>query len=370
MSFFNIVLMWSATFAASMSAFAASTSYLPFPRRDRPEVEVLLTEATKVAQDIRTRIGSSPMSSWITKEGNALSSGLPQASWPVTTVSGSMPLPSVLINGRRMALVSGYDSNFDAELLGESLLDQKRVYAAGFVLTEWLGTDPASFFSWVAQTIEPEAVPTEAKTIDVLLVHVALGGVPGERLIASPVKSDWDKLHQSSNPCYRFIALEKFGSVEQSPEALLELYRECLFETCSYLEAVALTEILRRKDFRPEVLALLAEYSATNPLESDGTFVAMRTEFTSLLHGVELVGQRAAGTAKSTVNPTLPVAAPVARGEKQAAPTTPPRSANPNPPEMAMQVPQIEHGSSSRKWWLLLSLIIGGAAYRLLWKRN
>jgi hypothetical protein len=93
----------------------------------------------------------------------------------------------------------------------------------------------------------------------------------GEKLGNKPDKKFWQMMREGRNPCYRLIALWKFDSVDQSPEEMLDLYRECLFKSCTFLEIRAMHRIYTENDRRPEVIALLKKYLDTKPLTNDGT---------------------------------------------------------------------------------------------------
>ena len=127
---------------------------------------------------------------------------------------------------------------------------------------------------------------SEVNSIDILRLAGALGYTMGAKLRSPLTKAAWERLHTAVNPVYRFIALEKLDSVEQTPSELLALYRECLLGSCSYLEARALSAIMHNQDYREEVAILLEEYKASNPPENDGTLPS-RKDVKSLMDGAD-----------------------------------------------------------------------------------
>ncbi|MBL9118275.1 MAG: hypothetical protein JNJ83_24935 [Verrucomicrobiaceae bacterium] len=152
------------------------------------------------------------------------------------------------------------------------------VYALSFSLLP-------SQLSWA--TRDHSETPDTVSLIDMLRLQSVMSAPPGRRY---PITRElWNTLHTSSNPVYRFIALEKFDSVEQTPAELLALYRECLFGACTYLEDRALEAIRSHNDFREEVANLLEEYLATNPPTNDGTFSGLRSAFDNPREGAKQV---------------------------------------------------------------------------------
>lgn len=100
------------------------------------------------------------------------------------------------------------------------------------------------------------------------------------RRSANPLtKSSWNKLRQSKNSMLRMIALSNFKAFEHSPSELLALYKECMFNSCSFLEIRALEAIRTKKDFRTEVAQILKEYLDSGPVENDGTVPNTKVAF-------------------------------------------------------------------------------------------
>ncbi|QIF01876.1 hypothetical protein [Roseimicrobium sp. ORNL1] len=118
--------------------------------------------------------------------------------------------------------------------------------------------------------------------------HYRQPGTPFRKQIP---KELWLQFYNSPNPCYKILALEKYDSTTQSPEELLKLYRECLFQTFGYLQVRAFEGILRSKDFRPEVQALLQEFLKSSPVEDDGTLPTYPFAIRNPIEGAERVLQ-------------------------------------------------------------------------------
>lgn len=145
--------------------------------------------------------------------------------------------------------------------------------AYAFLWTTLLDQHPQRAFEIMVEKAKSPAVAS----LDVLTVTASIGSFPGGRALnAAPSKADWAALIQSANPCYRFLGLEYFDAVPQSPDELLSLYRQCLFGACSYMEDRALTAINRHEDYREAVAKLLEEYAASNPVMDGGTMSKIR----------------------------------------------------------------------------------------------
>lgn len=188
--------------------------------------------------------------------------------WPAVAADGKMLLPQVLI--QEGGIIGGLDNMFLANALSASEQEQSHMEAYAVFWRILIDQHPQRAFALMAKRATTESVTT----IDVLHVTASIGQSPGNRrLSALPSKADWEALHQSKNPCYRFLALEFFDSVPQSPDDLLWLYRECLFGACGYMEGRALEAINRNEDYREAVAKLLEAYVAANPLLADGTML-------------------------------------------------------------------------------------------------
>ena len=90
-------------------------------------------------------------------------------------------------------------------------------------------------------------------------------------MVGHPNKADWQTLYDSQNPCYRMIAFEYYDTVGLTPDELLSVYTAGLMNSCSYVEMRIIYGIIKNRDFRPEVKALLQNYIASNPSDNDGT---------------------------------------------------------------------------------------------------
>jgi hypothetical protein len=275
----------------------------------------------------------------------------------VVTAVGRMPLPDVLPHTH-----GAFSGGFDAEPLLEQVSlngeDGGRMLAYVLLLEKMGGL---ALFGHISGAAKKNTVDI----IDVLRLQGLISSPPGGKLLPPPTLQQWAELHQSANPVYRFIALEKFDSVEQSPEDLLALYRECLFGACSYLEVRALEAITRNKDFREEVAKLLEEYIASNPPANDGTLPGLRNNFPNLIEGAKRVIATIRNTEKPAA-PSSPQSDPFA--QTTPAPKPPPVVQPPTPkaPEAkpTTSTPS-EEPTSSTPWSIIVVLIV--AAVGLLW---
>lgn len=205
--------------------------------------------------------------------------------WPVSSPRGRMTLPVIVIT-RASGILPFFDADIRLDRMAQNDSDKMAILRYAISWNALLSAYPNSAF----QEMVERSRSKEVNTIDILRLHLAIGGWPGERLQQDReklTKSSWEIIHASKHPCYRFIALEKLDSVEQSPAELLALYRECLFGACSYLEARAFEAITSNKDFREDVAKLLEEYIATSPPANDGTLPSLRNKFPHLIKGAE-----------------------------------------------------------------------------------
>lgn len=280
--------------------------------------------------------------------------------WPVVRADGKMPLPQVLIS--EAGINGGLVNSFRVDALSAQQ-DQAHLMAYAFLWTTLLDQHPQRSFEIMAEKARSSAVTS----LDVLTVTASIGSFPGGRaLSAAPSKTDWAALIQSANPCYRFLGLEYFDSVPQTPDELLSLYRQCLFGACSYMEARALTAINRRKDYREAVAKLLEEYAASNPVMDDGTTSKIRDLYRDRFkasaeivqrirehiakHGEKPLTNDSADQAASKSMSSLPVVQPPApKKAREEKPASPPS----------------EEPTSSTPWSIIVVLIV--VALGLLW---
>lgn len=220
---------------------------------------------------------------WLTEQWLALKSAVPTRQWPLTQVANRLPLPAVFAGTG--SYVPSIDRCWSLHVLAK---DRKSAAAILRYAVFWsfvFETDPELAFSW----LQKKSTDSEVSTTDIIELQGTLDYWQGGKLKAPLSKQTWQELHKSTNPLNRFIALEKFDSVEQSPAELLALYRECLFGACSYLEVRALEGITRNKDFREDVARLLEEYIASNPPADDGSLPKLRNNFPDLVEGAKRV---------------------------------------------------------------------------------
>jgi hypothetical protein len=188
---------------------------------------------------------------------------------------------------------------------------------------------------------------------------------PGQQLKQQVPKETWKLLHESSNPCCKILALEKYDSTEQSPAELLGLYRECLMESFGYLQVRALEGVLRNKDFRPEVAALLKEYLNSNPATDDGTLPAFPAIIGNPVDGAKMILAEISKTGIS-VNASPSTLAPSLVASSG---PSPPIVQPPSPKKAVEAKPLVptpsEEPASLTPWSIIVVLIL--AALGLLW---
>jgi hypothetical protein len=295
---------------------------------------------------------------WMSEQVAVFRAEVPSRTWPMVQVANRLPLPSVLANGGG-GLVPGIDRMWSVHNLADDTKSALAIIRYGMFWQMVFENDPASAVS----LLNAKASGGQATTSDVVELQSALAYWPGGKLTAPLLKSDWQALHQSANPLNRFIALEKFDSVEQSPTELLALYRECLFGACSYLEVRALEAITRNKDFREEVAKLLEEYIASNPPANDGTLPGLRNNFPNLIDGAK----RVIATIRNTevpVAPTSPQSDPFAQSTPT--PKPPPMVQPPAPKNAPAAKPATTSEEPSSSSWFVWAVVII-AATGLLW---
>lgn len=297
--------------------------------------------------------------SWLAKQAQVYRQPLEHREWPLAKPEGRMPLPSVIAN-RGGGLVSGIDGVWSIDSLADDAESVAAIVKYGFFFQTVFENAPSLAVSWrIAHGGDAFT------TADIVEMQSALGYWPGGKLTAPLPKSDWQALHQSANPLNRFIALEKFDSVEQSPAELLALYRECLFGACSYLEVRALEAITRNEDFREEVAKLLEEYIASNPPANDGTLPGLRNNFPNLIEGAK----RVIAAIRNTDQPAAPTSPQVDPFAQTTSTPKPLPLVQPPAPKKALEAKpastQSEEPTSSTPWSVVAVLIV--AATGLLW---
>ena len=189
--------------------------------------------------------------------------------WPIVSPEGRMPLPRFLIQRE----IWSADVWVFQYYPGVSDTENKRRYCYSRAWWYFSHYYAEAALAMMAKDAARETV----STTDILRWAGSRNYWPGDKLgqlsgVPLSEKKTWQILHSSKNPCYRLIALEYFDSVNQTPEEVLQLYRECLFHTCSYMEERAMNKMFFDPVCRPEeILALLREYLDSKPLENDGT---------------------------------------------------------------------------------------------------
>ena len=280
--------------------------------------------------------------------------------WPVVAADGKMALPQVLI--QENGIVGGLDSLFRVEALSASVKEQSPLVAYALLWGALLDQHPQRAFALMAERATAETV----STIDVLHLTASIDQSPGSRrLNVSPNKADWEALHQSKNPCYRFLALEFFDSVPQSPDDLLWLYRECLFGACGYMEGRALQAIHRNEDYREAVAKLLEEYVASNPTPNDGTIPRIRDHYYDRIrNSKEFVTRIREYIAKN--GEKMPTAfSPTEPDSTQPANTGNAADRSPKKPQTIADAVRPAPAETSRLWIVTVGAVI--AAVGLLW---
>lgn len=271
---------------------------------------------------------------------------VPEVQWSMDAPVGRMQLPKVIANNGD-GFMSGMDSGWEVGLLAENEASAVSMISYAWLWELAFAVNPQHAFELLASRSNVSSVTTA----DILDLQVALGYWPGSILETAPSKEVWKRLHESPNPVYRLIALEKFDSVPQSPSDLLALYRECLFGACSYLEVRALEAITKKHDFRPEVLALLEEYVASNPVKDDGTLPKLRNNFPNVAQGAMAVIATIRDQTQTEATPKRSDADPFARSANptQAKKSNAPKPATPDAP--------YEPTSQRTLVWLLMVIV-------------
>jgi hypothetical protein len=242
--------------------------------------------------------------------------------------------PSVL-NGGDAGWAPGLDSESTLTRLFPTNAYQKESAEKVILgLAILLKDSPDEAFRWMA----PRTISSVPSVGDVVKVLALTERQPGAPLTQSISKERWTQFYNSSNPCYKIVALEKYDSTAQSPEELLKLYRECLFETFGYLQVRALEGIYRSKDYRPEVRDLLKEFLASSPVEDDGTLPAFPANFSNPVEGARwLLAEMEKARAGAQAPSVTPVASkpPVPKAPKAKEEQKPAGNVSGEPKELA-----------------------------------
>lgn len=288
--------------------------------------------------------------------------------WPVVIADGKMGLPQVLITEN--GIDGGLDCFFRIEVLSASEQEQIDMGAYAMFWTLLRDQYPQRAFALMAESAEAEKV----STIDVLRVTASIGLSPGShRLSASTDKSDWEAMHRSRNPCYRFLALEFFDSVPQSPDELLVRYRECLFGACGYMEGRALEAINRNEDYREKVAKLLEDYVASNPTPDDGTIPSTRDLYRDRVrHSTEFAKRIRDYIAKN--GEKMPTMLPP-NPQESTPPANPGNPVNTNPKKQQVTADTAKRpapAGTSTVWLVIVVAVIaaGGLVWLVLKKRK
>ncbi len=275
---------------------------------------------------------------------------IPARGWPLVSIPERMPLPGVLLDEN--GLNNGLDCNFRLEALADAPETQTALMAYSLMWGQLLRTHAPKAFSILAEQSELKTVTS----LDIMAVIASLAASPGaEQLSEPPLKTDWNRIYQSSNPCYKFLALLYLDQVDQTPEELLELYRVCLFESCSYLETCVLNMIKKRADFREAVAQLLTHYIQSGRTVDDGTMSKIRNPYgerkeaaTELVKEIQnYLASHVTGTASPAEKPGPIKHPPSSFDEKLGS--------------------KNEHVESARSKVWPLWLVLGGAALSILW---
>lgn len=304
--------------------------------------------------------GGTLPSSKIEAQLNKSASLIPPRVWSVVAADGKMDLPGVLIS--EYGIEGGLDNLFRVSVLSASEQEQTHLEAYALFWGVLLDQHPQRAFALMAESAAADAV----STIDVLRITASIGLSPGShRLSASPNKSDWEALHRSRNPCYRFLALEFFDSVPQSPDELLVRYRECLFGACGYMEGRALQAINRNEDYREAVAKLLEAYVASHPTLDDGTIPQLRDNYRDRIrNSTEFIQRIRDYIAKNgekmptSASPTVPNSTPSAN-------TGNPVDTNPKKQQASADTTRPAPAGTSLVWLVVVIAVI--AAVGLLW---
>jgi len=190
-------------------------------------------------------------------------SSIPDKEWKLVYATNKRALPELIT-----APIPWEEENSLFEYLSKDQSKIASMVVYDYILNGYLSAFPDAATKWLLRRGDSPKV----QTIDLINFKASLKssrGEGGEKRQGS--YELWQKLYKSINPCCRLIALERFDSVPQTPENLLLLYRECLFNSATFLEIRVLEAIYRNHDYRPEVCTILEEYLKSGPLPDDQT---------------------------------------------------------------------------------------------------
>ena len=192
--------------------------------------------------------------------------------WAMVSCPGKMPLPGVII---KKSFWEGGWSSMNLELSKVEYIQARwdsYLGRWGYMMYRFT---PFCFDELATDCDRPSVTTSDLVKLQAGLDYDAsandLDGTVLCTTIGSPSHESWEKLFRSSNPCYRLLALIHYDSVDLSPEELMEVYRQGLFHSCSYVEMRVLVGIAKSHDYRTEVLDLVKMYAASNPCKDDGT---------------------------------------------------------------------------------------------------
>lgn len=269
--------------------------------------------------------------------------------------------PPLVLNGGR----SGWSPANECEPLLERLFpgDLKRQTLAKCAIASW-----QIFLLYAPENalavMKDQGRAAGATNQDIVRLVGAMSREPGQSLPERISKTLWSDFYNHSNPCYKILALEKYDSTDQSPSELLSLYRECLMNSFGYLQVRALEGIIRSKDFRPEVAALLKEYLNSNPTPDDGTLPAFPSLIRNPVDGAKMILAEISKT-DTAVNATPSKSLPPTASSTVITPLSVQSTAPKKTPEAKPASTQSEEPISSIPWSVVAVLIV--AAIGLLW---
>lgn len=276
----GVALLGCVLFTATVCGQSKYPAY-PIPsnidENPRDYLEEMLTKHPLLSKMAESDSKHRPSATTLIDELRKIERKIPSKKWPNVFAAGKMPLPAPLITN------SGFTEFFDfigyrngTAIFSPDQQTRERLAIYGTLWHMLIQTHTREAFRIMKQG----AGHAKATTIDIIRLLASVDDWGGVYLEGKPDKADWLALHDSPNPCYRFLSLQYFRVVDQSPEELAQLYRECLFGGCTYLEVSALRSIRRNwdggvvksiGDGGVEVAKLLYSYGKLKPFSNDGT---------------------------------------------------------------------------------------------------
>ena len=210
---------------------------------------------------------SPPAAALLVEELQKMEKEIPHKTWPNVRAANKMPLPAPLVTKGGIAAFFNFDHFVG--IYANDIEAQEKLLLYGI---RW-GSLARSYPGVAFHLMKNDAGRAEVSTIDIVrLTALIVDDNPGGAGLEEKVdRLDWQALHDSANPCYRFLALEYMNAIKPSPAELLQLYRECLFGSCSRLEFGAIMNMRMINDNRIEVAKLIEEYAKSKPVSNDGT---------------------------------------------------------------------------------------------------